>query len=236
MLDYFEHIDAYIGNELNAADKAAFEAAMLTDEKLKLAVDNVDVVKKTLLDFLELDVRNTIENANDIQAIDRPSKKWWLLAAVIIILSISAVSIYLIQNSGNQPSNYASLEIVDPIYNTERSETLEVPITKAINLHLAGKSERAIEYLKSLRPLNQESKYWIMEIMISQKQVINKAWIAELESTQYQSKRISYLKIINMVLQGNKSAARSTLKDMPTDNLGVREYEQLQKYLTESNN
>lgn len=90
MSDPFEHIDAYIQNQLSEAENKAFEVAMLQDETLRSAVENYHLVKGIGMGFLEVEVRDILNKENNkIKPVSKPNYKWWIPVFIIFLAILS---------------------------------------------------------------------------------------------------------------------------------------------------
>lgn len=128
-----ELIDEYMTGQLNAADKAAFEQAMLNDAELRNLVDNYQGLRQVSSGILEAELLSLVQGVSQAAAPQQPqranfSKKYLLVAALLLAL---AAAIFFISKGDKQweETLTAYHETVRPIYNgtTRSTEIRDLP-------------------------------------------------------------------------------------------------------------
>jgi anti-sigma factor RsiW len=89
MISYFEWLDDYLDGSLSQEDRLAFEKAMVSDEKLKHAVDNYNLLKKISASLIEEETRENLSAISEEKHKPTPVRKlfrWWLVAGAVIFI------------------------------------------------------------------------------------------------------------------------------------------------------
>ena len=217
MIDFFEHIDEYIQNQLSPEDKLAFEAEMKVNPTLRSAVDNYDLVKEISMGFLETEVREILNQTND-----EPKKSnnfRWIWVATILILLI-AFAYYLISSDGKKESvKYADL-YMDPAWPMNRSESTDT-LSDAIKIALNGNTSSAVMMIKKTSLPNDEKNRWIAEVFAKSGQADSTLFYLPASSDNKLIRdRINYLKIISLYRKGKKEEAKNLMEALPEDTDG----------------
>ena len=118
MQDPYLHIEAYLAGQLSAEEKAAFEAAMVADEKLKQAVEDFDLVSLIGDGLLEEEIAsivesslsiNTTEKANDFS--DKPKSKVPLIIFIALTaLLLLALNRHMFQKTEGEKSSKPTVQ------------------------------------------------------------------------------------------------------------------------------
>lgn len=135
MIDYFEHIEAYIDGNLEISVRADFEKKMRSDRSLKLAVENHPIAKRIangLVEIEALEILTKIKAEKNNKVKRFRIGKW--IGGVAAVGSVVFFSMWAMNNLGGQV-DYAQLAAeyyISPKTNTTRgAETPEEPLEKA---------------------------------------------------------------------------------------------------------
>ena len=214
MVDFFEHIDEYIKDQLSPEDKQAFEAKMTVNPTLRSAVDNYDLLKEISMGFLETEVREILNQTND--APKKPNNYRWIWVTTIIVLLI-AFAYYLISSNGKKESvQYAELYI-DPAWPIDRSESTDT-LSDAIKIALNGNTSSAVMMIKKTSLPNDEKNIWIAEVFAKSGHADSTLYYLPASSDiKLKRDRINYLKIISLYQKGKKEEAKNLMEALPDD-------------------
>ncbi|MBK9255744.1 MAG: hypothetical protein IPM42_09680 [Saprospiraceae bacterium] len=232
MSDPFEHIDAYIQNQLPEADKEAFEAAMLQDDTLRSAVENYHLMKDLGMGFLEVEVREILnaEMPTPEKKIIH-NKKIWAGIFILILFGIIIVFVILTRSEKNNPLLYADI-YVEPNWPLHRGDQTS-EISDAITTALSGNYMNAVQMLKLSDIEGSEKNYWIAEIFA--KNAVADSVLVYINLTRDDSKlrdRINYLRIISFYQLKKYPEVKELLIALPpdTDEWYLKKYKPLQNY------
>ncbi|MBK7805084.1 MAG: hypothetical protein IPJ51_02105 [Saprospiraceae bacterium] len=217
MVDFFEHIDEYIKDQLSPEDKQAFEAEMTVNPTLRSAVDNYDLLKEISMGFLETEVREILNQTND--APKKPNNYRWIWVTTIIVLLI-AFAYYLISSNGKKESvQYADLYI-DPAWPIDRSESTDT-LSDAIKIALNGNTSSAVMMIKKTSLPNDEKNIWIAEIFAKSGQADSTLlYLPPTSDDNMKRDRINYLKVISLYSLGKKEDVKKLIDALPENTDG----------------
>ncbi len=224
MYDPFLHIEDYIKDELTAADKRKFEAAMSTDKDLAQAVDDFPLLGMIGEALIEQDISNIVNDElyKSQQITTSYSYMRKVIYGILLGLLIVVLMVYLTQsNKGHKENNtpkqlYASL-YTEPAWPVNRSDT-EDNISKAISEYLNGKSSKSKNTLKSMS--TEASEYWLSEIYLSESKYDSTLIYLNTdigENTEERKQRKLYIQILALYLSGRETEAKKAIDSLPSD-------------------
>lgn len=128
MIDYFEHIEAYLDGNLETSLRADFEKQMHSDRSLKLAVENHPIAKKIANGLIEIEAQEILEKIKSEKLSKAKQFKigGWI-GGIAAIGGIILFSIWAMNNFGGK-TDYAQLAsdyYISP--NTNITRGVEVP-------------------------------------------------------------------------------------------------------------
>jgi hypothetical protein len=241
--EQYEVIEAYLTNELSAADRALFEADMQADAELQTEVDRQRTLR---LGLRALGIEQAMERAKaqyqattsapealpGKQPIVRPLGSWRYWAAAASVVVVLGVGYYAYQQTTDQQTDIAYAETVSP---NETDQLLKdfpseqvSPQTRtqwldAFTDYKAGKYDKVIEQLRTL-PADKQTihykKYFLGLSYLANKQpaeaipLLSKAQAAP--SLKLRQKANWFLALA-YVKNGQKENALPMLKQISTD-------------------
>ena len=138
MNPYFEWLDAYMDGSLSDEDRLAFEKAMSSDEKLKHAVDNYELLKKISASLIEEETRETLAAFSAELHKPAPVKKlnrWWMVAAAVLFVGLTSYWLISIANMGSDSEKIMADLYLKPPIAAHRGENADSSrLAKAIDL------------------------------------------------------------------------------------------------------
>ncbi|MBK8109580.1 MAG: hypothetical protein IPK46_04165 [Saprospiraceae bacterium] len=138
MISYFEWLDDYMDGSLSQEDRLAFEKAMVSDEKLKHAVDNYNLLKKISASLIEEETRENLSAISEEKHKPTPVRKlnrWWLVAAAVIFIGLSIYWLISLSNLGSDHDKImADLYLKPPITAHRGASGDSSRLAKAIDL------------------------------------------------------------------------------------------------------
>lgn len=152
MNPYFEWLDAYMDGSLSEDDRLAFEKAMASDEKLKHAVDNYELLKKISASFIEAETRETLAAFSAELHKPAPVKKlnrWWLVAAAVLFIGLASYWLIALNNMCTDPEKIMADLYLKPPIAAHRGENRDSSrLAKAIDLFDRNHLEEATPLLQ----------------------------------------------------------------------------------------
>ena len=146
-----ERIERFLGNEMDAAEAAAFTAALESDATLR---DKTEEVKLLLLAVKEAAVKEKLkEYHTEIKpAAKTPvfSMKRWLVAASVAIVAAVAAWFFLINKTGADKKLYSKYYTPDPGLATVMSSAGNYEFEKAMVEYKNGNYNKALTTWKQL--------------------------------------------------------------------------------------
>jgi hypothetical protein len=105
MINFYEHIEDYLADNLSQADKDAFEAQLKDDNELAQSVDNqrnvIQLLRQSKL--REQVQRNLAEAQKEATVVAiRPVQQWAKAAAIAGVIVTAGMAIWLLQKPSNQ--------------------------------------------------------------------------------------------------------------------------------------
>ncbi|MBP6235362.1 MAG: hypothetical protein KA270_01735 [Saprospiraceae bacterium] len=167
MSDPFEHIDAYIQNQLSEADKKAFEEAMLHDNTLRSAVENYHLVMGIGMGLLEVEVRDILnKESNKIKPVSKPNYKWWIPVFIIFLAILSYFFLkYYETNQFEERIAYVMNDYVPPqvVFTRGGSDTLSATIDKGKDAFSRRDYTSCLAILKTMEMVDKNDEYyWLL--------------------------------------------------------------------------
>jgi hypothetical protein len=169
----FEEIVRYIDGELSNEEALAFEEKLKVDNALNQSYREVLAARKLSSEWIEAEIRGHLNDVKQEQnqtttSSQNTNKKW--LYGLLGILLLTAI-LYFTQKAKDTNTEKQELEMnqyamnyEEPVWPIERGESDE--ISKAISLHLAGKTEEAVKQLKGTGEMSLLKKYWLAEVLM----------------------------------------------------------------------
>ena len=138
MNPYFEWLDAYMDGSLSDEDRLVFEKAMSSDEKLKHAVANYELLKKISASLIEEETRETLAAFSAELHKPAPVKKlnrWWMVAAAVLFVGLASYWLISIANMGSDSEKIMADLYLKPTIAAHRGENADSSqLAKAIDL------------------------------------------------------------------------------------------------------
>lgn len=160
MKDPYLHIEEYIAGTLSSSDKAAFELAMKSDEQLRAAVEDFDLVHLVGDALLEEEIAKIVsEETTSAAPTDQPSiikrlQPW--LAAAAVIVGLFWINNTFLNNEDSQALQQryiAAFDHYDPPHATVRgddspSKTTLEKIQQAFDKKQYAEAERLLDNIE----------------------------------------------------------------------------------------
>lgn len=173
--DQYEVIEAYLNNELSAADRALFENEMQADAALQAEVGRQHDIR---LGLRALGIERALEQAksqykatvasSDTKTTVRPLVNWRYWAAAASVVVVLGLGYYTYQQIDNWQSDIAYAEIVKPDSSDELvkdfssgtfSPDVRAQLLDALTKYKSGKYDQVIAQLTSL-PADKQTIYY----------------------------------------------------------------------------
>ena len=177
--EQYEVIEAYLTNELSAADRALFEADMQADAELRAEVDRQRTLR---LGLRAMGIERAMERAKaqyeatalvseavfNKQSVVRPLGSWRYWAAAASVVVVLGVGYYAYQHTTDRQADIAYAETVSPD-ETEQlmkdfpsgriPDETRTQFMDALTNYKAGKYDKVIEQLRTL-PADKQTIYY----------------------------------------------------------------------------
>jgi|GEM_PF-3168188 len=215
--DRYQQIEDYIFGRLSSADHLAFEEAIEVDPGLAKEVASHREAQRVSQDFLELELRNILENADGATKTNEQSRplKLWLPLLIIALMGGLLLLQKKFVKTPERPS-YASLyeEPKWPLTRSIDGDILKQGISTALNNDFRTGVNQIYQ---SDTPTDLKS-YWIAELFANESMADSSLhYLSKLQGTAFKRDRITYLKILAHNHLGNHEQVQQLIHSLPQD-------------------
>ena len=225
MQDPYLHIEDYVSGNLSSEDKVAFELAMASDEQLRVAVEDFDLVGLIGEALLEEEIAGIVED--EMSRVDKSEAKSnkansnirllkWLVAASVVMLIGWWGSSLLMQKTDAEL--FAEVH-EDPVVLDVRSDHDNKNVYRYLTAaHRDGQTSLATDSLKAIN--TSESAYWLSELYIIEQKFDSSLLYLNLDldtDDKLRRDRKLYLHIIALYFSGDKFRAKTAYESLPED-------------------
>lgn len=230
MQDPYEHIEAYLAGALSPEHKAAFEAAMASDDQLKQAVEDfgfMDLIGEALV---EQEIRGLVDAEVESGAVEEelplrriPNRLWPKLLLVLIGIAVLwVINTYVIAKQKETKHQPLFAEVInEPAWPGSRSDN-PTKIEEFIALYQSGQEAIAKDSLKALS--TAESYYWVSELYLNEQKFDSTLFFLQLDldtDDKLRRDRKQFIHILALYFSGDKFRAKTAYASLPDD---VHEY------------
>lgn len=239
MNPYFEWLDAYMDGSLSDEDRLAFEKAMSSDEKLKHAVDNYELLKKISASLIEEETRETLAAFSAELHKPAPVKKlnrWWLVAAAVLFVGLASYWLISIANVDTDPEKIMADLYLKPPIAAHRGENADSSqLAKAIDLFDRNHLEEATPLLQqapSNDSLQNISNRYLAHIYLrtNRLQEADSLFATVEKNPPFQQEAI-YHRMVIALLQNKKEDATAFYNLMDKSQLSEVQLQKVERFL-----
>lgn len=216
----YDHIRAYLTEELSVADRAVFEKALESDPSLQQAVVDHDVIELISEALLEASIRDVITGAETVSdaaplAVDLDvnsvgSRSYFVAAAILLVVILGLG--WLLKTMAVPTSPVAFAEVyVEADYLQDRSDAA-TPLQRDLSTYLTdGLSAPLATRLRK----DPQGAYWLAEIYTREQMPDSALYYLDLLPAQgkVEQGRIVYLKALALYYSGDATAAQLLLEE-----------------------
>ncbi|MBL0084043.1 MAG: hypothetical protein IPP37_17190 [Saprospiraceae bacterium] len=242
MISYFEWLDDYMDGSLSQEDRLAFEKAMVSDEKLKHAVDNYNLLKKISASLIEEETRENLRAISEEKHKPTPVRKlnrWWLVAAAAIFIGLSTYWLISLSNLGSDHDKImADLYLKPPITAHRGASGDSSRLAKAIDLFDGNYLEEATTLLLPTAvndSLQIISNRYLAHIYLrtNRLQEADSLFVLVESTASFQQEAIYHRMVIALLLH-DKEKAKRRFAQLDPASFSAKQLELVNKYLFEN--
>ena len=239
MNPYFEWLDAYMDGSLSDEDRLAFEKAMASDEKLKHAVDNYELLKKISASLIEEETRETLAAFSAELHKPAPVKKlnrWWMVAAAVLFVGLTSYWLISIANMGSDSEKIMADLYLKPPIAAHRGENADSSqLAKAIDLfdrnHLEEATPLFLQTAANDSLQNISNRYLAHIYLRTNRLQEADSLFATIENNPSFQQEAIYHRMVIALLLHDKEKAKRWYNQLDPASFSAKQLELVNKYL-----